>query len=326
MFMLVSTGATFLSGQPAWDTKLDFKDIEHRLKTEKVTKKTSIRSFLKKQGKTPTGTHPVDLVELESGLKAVFKREKACYGEVAAYKMSCAMGLRLVPPTVLRKIDDVQGSLQFYVESPIDLMKGSGALRKISQKEASDMNIFYFVAGQWDDHNGNQIVAKTDEGFSLALIDNGGILRRQYALYGGSTFLQKGSVPDEISCAQGSDFPFHNATRVALYNPRQSQELRTLLPSAYFQKLKSQRRLASYVLWNGNVFIKQVNHEPVKTFYASTIDALKKLDRTALEVVWADLMPVDPERCNDLIDLMLSRKDQVIAAAEKSNKIVSNRK
>jgi hypothetical protein len=313
--------------QPAWDDTLDFKAIEHRLLTEKVIKRTSIRAFLKKQGKTAAGTHPVDIVELESGLLGVFKREKACYGEVAAYKGACALGLRLVPPTVLRTIDGIQGSLQFYVQSPIDLMRGAGALRKISQKEASDMNIFYFVMGQWDDHNGNQIVAKSKDSYHVALIDNGGILRRQYAQYGKSTFLQKGSPKKGDPSVISNSFPFDKVTTIGLHNSKQVAQLENLLAKDYIQKLKLQRRTLSYVVWNSMVFVKQGTPPEAKTYYASTVDALKKLDRKTLEDVWAEYMPIDSIRCNDLIDLTLARRDQVIAAAEKSKKhIIQDRK
>lgn len=337
LIIAVTISIPFLAQcQPAWDEKLDFKDIEHRLSTEKVIKRTSIRAFLKKQGKTAAGTHPVDIVELESGLLGVFKRENACYGEVAAYKVSCALGLRLVPPTVLRKIDGIQGSLQFYVDSSIDLMRGAGALRKISPKDTSDMNLFYFVAGQWDDHNGNQIVAKNNDRYQLALIDNGGILRRQYARYGNATYLQKGTFKNASSSAKADrslnstidakEFPFDKSTTVSLYNPRDLAKLEEYLPTAYIQKLKAQRRSVSYILWNSMVFIKFATPPVAKTYYSSTIHALKKLDRRTLEEAWADYMPLDSERCNDLIDLMLSRKDQVVEAATKSGTIVNDRK
>lgn len=324
VFITLISIPLLLHAQPSWDETLDFKSIEHRLSTEKVVKRTSIRAFLKKQGKTASGTHPVDIVEFESGLLGVFKREKACYGEVAAYNIACALGLRLVPPTVLRKIDGIQGSVQFYVNSSIDLMRGAGALRKISAKDASDMNIFYFVAGQWDDHNGNQIVARNKDRYQLALIDNGGILRRQHSLYGNATYLQKGSY-SKTDAIESKEFPFHEANTVSLLNPRDLAKLKEYLPSSYIQKLKAQRRSVSYVLWNSMVFIKQSTPPAVKTFYASTIHRLKKLDRPTLEKIWADYMPLDRARCEDLIELMLARKDQVLAAAE-SGKVINDRK
>lgn len=313
--------------QPSWDDTLDFTEIERRLKHEKVIKRSSIRSFLTKKGKTAAGTHPVDIVELESGLLGVFKREKACYGEVAAYKAARALGIRLVPPTVLRTIDGIRGSLQFYVDSSIDLLKGSKALDKISRKDESNMNLFYFVMGQWDDHNGNQIVAHSKKGYQLALIDNGGILRRQFAFYGKATFLQKGRDKKSYKGAIGdiNAFPHDQAERVSLFDKAGVRKLKEYLPDSYIAKLKAQHmRNVSYVLWNSKVYVKRHKHNAVKTYYASMIKALEQLDRPTMEKIWEDYLPIDSDRCNELIDLTLSRKDQVLAAAKKSRNIIKD--
>ncbi len=168
---------TPLGPQPAWDNQLDFRAIEERLKNERIVSVNDIKPFLKSSGKIVLGIHPVYIVELESGLKAVFK-ESFAYGEVAAYKAAKMIGLRLVPPTVLRNIKGRRGSLQFFVASPIDYASPEhwNCFENISHSDRCDMVVFYYVFRQWDSHRGNQIVVKTDENYYLALIDNGGIL------------------------------------------------------------------------------------------------------------------------------------------------------
>lgn len=161
--------------QPAWDNKLDFDEIEHRLLTEPIVSKQNMRSFLQKIGKQARFLHPVKLVTLKSGLKAVMKKEGAIYGEVGAYKASKALGLRLVPPTVIRENNGKKFSLQFYVDSPIDLVRtGHGYFKKLDPKDASDMHIFNFLLNRWDGHTGNQLMSYHKGRYYLALIDNAG--------------------------------------------------------------------------------------------------------------------------------------------------------
>ncbi len=166
-------------GQPAWDKHINFEEIEERLQKEEIREIKDIRSYLKKQGKAARGTHVVKLVTLKSGLKAVFKTESASYGEVAAYEIAKELGLRLVPPTIFKELPDGErGSLQFFVESSIDLTRASrkALYKKLSHKDLCDTKLLYFLLCQWDTHPGNQIIAKHDHQHYIALIDNGGIL------------------------------------------------------------------------------------------------------------------------------------------------------
>ncbi len=165
----------YIETQPRWNEDLSFEEIEDRLRTESVINASSIHAFLKQQNKKPSGMHPIKIATLESGLLAVLKKENACYGEVAAYKAAKVLNLRLVPPTVLRDINGTKGSLQFYVDCSVDLAKYHSLLQKASRKDRSDMNVFYFLFNQWDDHRGNQLIDKDKKKFRLVLIDNQGI-------------------------------------------------------------------------------------------------------------------------------------------------------
>src|SRR5262249_7471451 len=142
--------------QPSWNDRLDLQAIEDRLQNEQIADTQSISRYLAKAGKSPKASHELLLVGLERGLKAVFKTGEYHYAEVAAYRASKALDQRLVPPTVIRTINGKQGSLQFLVESPVDLRKAHGSehFKKVSAKDKSDMMLFYFVFGQWDNHLG----------------------------------------------------------------------------------------------------------------------------------------------------------------------------
>jgi len=164
------------SQQPAWDNKLNFEEIEQRLLTESIVEKKDMRAFLKRIGKIPRLTHPIKLAILASGLKVVMKPETACYGETAAYRAAKLLGLRLVPPAVLRNVNGQLVSLQFYVDSPIDVVqKGHSFFRKLRTKDISDKLVFYYLFNQWDTHLGNQLVSKHNGAFYLALVDHHGM-------------------------------------------------------------------------------------------------------------------------------------------------------
>ncbi len=175
IYIPIHTEKTLLGWQPDWDSNLDFNEIEGRLQTENIIERRDMHSFLRRSNKQVRTSHSIEIVVLESGLKAVLKEENACYGEIAAYKASKALGLRLVPPTILRKIGDRVVSLQFYVASKIDLLRNSSIMRKIPPKDASDRKVFEYVFNRWDTHPGNQVVSLVKGKYNLALIDNAGL-------------------------------------------------------------------------------------------------------------------------------------------------------
>lgn len=55
-----------------------------------------------------------------------------------------------------------------------------------------------------------------------------------------------------------------------------------------------------------------------RVFWASTIKALQRLDRKALEAIWSDLKHVDPERREALIERTLARKEQLFSILPES--------
>lgn len=145
------------AGKPLFSDPTFCSQVEERLSTEKVTKSVSMVSFLTDTGKTPKGDKRIMLVDFESGLRGVFKPGHYRYAEVAAFKASQALGVGLVPPTVLRTVDGVEGSMQLHVESDLDSSNKNlrrKASKWISKKEKSDMMLFYFIFGQWDSQPG----------------------------------------------------------------------------------------------------------------------------------------------------------------------------
>lgn len=319
--------------QPAWDESLDLKAIEVRLKTESIAQIHRINKVLAHEGKSTQGDSAMRLVILESGLKAVFKPGEYRYGEVAAYKANQALGQRLVPPTVLRTIDGMEGSLQFFVESPLDLKKmtnADGIFKKLDPKDLSDMKLFYFVFGQWDTHHGNQIVAFHKGKPFLALIDNAGILHRSFTRYGHYTFIEKGKNA-KISTECTELFPYDDAKTI---RPGSLEALRRVfgpyVSEKALRKLWSLRKPITYCLWDGTLWMLMYNRGAIikpsatKRYYASTLKAYEKLDRATLQNVWAEWLSVEKEHAESLICLTLKRRDEMLEAAYLHGHIIAD--
>lgn len=83
--------------------------------------------------------------------------------EVAAYRLSEAMGLRLVPPTVLRDGPLGEGSLQWYVDADHEqhyftLYEG----REDLHRRLSDFAVFDIVANNTDRKSGHVLIDGSD--------------------------------------------------------------------------------------------------------------------------------------------------------------------
>lgn len=174
--------------QPLWDSSLDFNEIEKQLKTQPIISLKKMSTYLKKHKKLIKFHNKVYVAVLANGLKAVFKPDNArknySYGEIAAYRTSLWLGQRLVPPVVLREHQGQRGSLQFFVESPFDLVNPKSekkAFSMLSRKVLSDAQIFCFIFKHKGSHSGNQLIALGKDGKAyLALIDNASIMTQHY--------------------------------------------------------------------------------------------------------------------------------------------------
>lgn len=320
-------------GQPSWDDRLNMAAIEKRLANEEIANTQKINTFLKKQGKSARGDSSILFVMLESGLKAVFKPGEYQYAEVAAYRASKKLGLRLVPPTVFRTINGVQGSLQFLVQSSLDLKKIPNfheIFRKVSAKDINDMHIFYYVFGQWDTHRGNQIISLHNNKAYLALIDNAGILHRSYTKYGDYSFIEKGDSPVETSVCTTA-FPYD---QVKTIRPKSYKELKKAfspyITDEAIHNIFERKTPINYCIWCNVLWVQMytrsahIKPSVAKEYYASTLKAYEKLDAAMLEEIWHEWLLVDRAHGEHLIALTLDRRDQLLRAAYASTMIVDD--
>lgn len=342
MSSLVCATDTFRSGSSsndsskfAWDDNLNFEAIEQSLAHEKIKYAQPMGRFLEKEGKKSAAPNGMKLIVLESGIKAVFKPGEYAYGEVAGYNANKTLSQRLVPPTVMRMIDGEKGSLQFYVESSVELRKNpdqKAIFNKVPEKDLCDMKMFYYVFGQWDGHAGNQIIAFHNGKAHLALIDNGGILHMSHTRYGGYSFIEKG-VNEKLQGDLSKTFPFDRAIIVK----RPTYELLKdaflpYVPAKNIRKMLSPNTPIIYCIWRGVLWVemyrdsKSIKPIITKRYYRSSIEAYKKLDRDQLQVIWSDWLAVDPKHAGELIELTLERRDQILNHAYSEGTIIDDMK
>ncbi|MBA3752042.1 hypothetical protein H0X06_04575 [Candidatus Dependentiae bacterium] len=309
-----------------WNHSLNFNKVEKRLKSEEVISISRLQKYLREQGFFGKAPASMKLVVLESGLKAVFKPGDSCYAEVAGYKASRHLGLRLVPPAVVRTIKGTVGSLQLLVPSTVRTDKTS--MMKLSHKDQCDIPVFCFVFGQWDTHNGNRIISQSDGDFSVALIDNAAMMHVQKVRHGDYAFIKKGEDRTGAFRNKEEPFPF-DQVKIAFRNSYHDLYplFEKFVPRDVIERMEHKKKVA-YVIWNNALWVqpsrfKRYKPSVTKTYYASTLRALKKLDRESLYLVWKDARDAGLS-CDELIDLILERRDQLVAVAEATGVIVDD--
>lgn len=99
------------------------------------------------------------------------KKCPQAYREVMASEIDAALGFKMVPETILRKLDGEYGSLQEWVEDSMVALKIKPTMVKTTVKEMYKSTVLDVVMGNVDRHSGNWLVnPKTGK---VSLIDNG---------------------------------------------------------------------------------------------------------------------------------------------------------
>ena len=305
-----------------WDSKSKARKLEKILTEAPIISVKGLKQYFKEKRKIQEASwssNALKIVELEGGIKAVFKKGEYGHGEVAAYKASQAMKLGLVPPTVLRSINGEFGSLQLFVPSigTIETYK-----KKLSSKLLSDMQIFYFIFGQWDTHKGNQLVYKQNGEMKLALIDNAGILHRQQVIYGKFPFVEKGEDKvNKSSSSEPAEFPFSDARPLEFKSYTAFTDFMIpFIKKDQIRQLWKGKDPIPYIIWHNSLWTQIYKHskkKPVFTsvYYTSTLEEAQRLDYVRLRKVWSHAYALEPSYYEDLVNLTLQRRDQLIKHA-----------
>lgn len=247
--------------QKKWNEEIDFerteKQMVKQLESGEIVNEITLGQYKNALSNlegtaTDVGGNKADsifLITLKDGTRGVFKamNVQQAVAEVAAYKFGRALGLKLVPPTVIAKHKGKIGSFQFFIEnSATGLNKQHGLNRdqKISKEDLANMELFYIMSGNWDAHPGNRVI---DLRGGLGLIDNEAITRPQFYRYGELPWfalVQKGKADKtEIVAPESDAFPFEKAK---YFNKPTIEDLQSTMknPTAYDLEL-----LKSKLLW-----------------------------------------------------------------------------
>ncbi|MGZ5279405.1 MAG: hypothetical protein ACXWC9_05660 [Pseudobdellovibrionaceae bacterium] len=176
-----ATHSQSISQSLIWGQGFNFELAEKTLRSQRSFKKIiPMSEYLKSIGKEPSGTSEVYYVEFLNGLRAVWKPDAEMTGPVseeATYLVARRLKAKSFVPTIVTEIDGRQGSLSVFVETPFDLVKMEGKVRKatlahVPRKQWFDMDLIHYLLGQWDRHSGNLLLAANHD---LAVIDNEGV-------------------------------------------------------------------------------------------------------------------------------------------------------
>lgn len=243
-------------------------DIAKILKTSKIIKIEPMKEVLLSKGKKIEFEGTVFLVTLENALKTVFKSlpvddQGVAQAEVAAYQAFLVLGFPHVPPTVLREVEGVKGekmkgSLQLYVETPIDLLvkdQYDAVLKDVSPEDQANLRVFYFVFGQWDSGPHNLLAYKDATKTYLIAIDNSGIRNHQHVLYGDLPFVRVLYSDNLETNDWDAAFPFEKAQ--CIEDPSSENLKATFgnkLPTAFYDSFKSYGQPFRYVLYQNSLW------------------------------------------------------------------------
>ena len=306
--------------QPSWTSTLNLEEIEQRLRDEKIILLIPMREYLKTQEKTADFDNQVYLVVLESGLKGVFKPDPEhhdMYGEVAAYKASQWMNVRLVPPTVIKSYKKQKGSLQFFIATPIDSSRLESYKKMrtaLDEVMCQTVDLFCFLFGQWDIGPSN-ILFVPSHPLLPVLIDNAGIVQQQHVRVGEAPFVRK-TYCDNRNDPWTDHFPFEKAKKIMLSEIDQNTDFKKCsLTSQKFPFLKKTKNPLTYLFWRNSLWIQPYKDVPLELRKPSSslLLKIKELNASRLQEIWKD-HPKDwsSKQLNEIIRLTLERRDQLL--------------
>ena len=297
----------------------DFQMIEKKLQGE-IVKKIPMQDFLSQEGQIVHFTSAVFFVELSTDEKAVMKEVSptSAVAEVAAYLASCFLEFNFVPPTRLYAKDGIVASLQHYVEPSVDLAKESNyemVLRQLSAEERANIDIFYFVFGQWDPDGSNGIAMKLGEKFHLFLIDNAGMSFEQKVRFGEHPFVKV--WPLKISSHEEKPFPFDQVRMISHDLASLRQELGDFLPEKKILTLSKVRSNTIYfILWKGHFWRQFRFGKPLvpEIYPPRTMEKLKRLTLPIIKGFFQN--DIGAQFSEEFFNDILDRRDLVIRAYE----------
>lgn len=323
-FIFLAFLANPLLGADFFRKDFDFEEIERQLRTEKIFSKVPMEEFLLKKGYIAHFTSLVYLVKFETGTQAVLKLVDPLYprdaiAEVAAYRASQFLGIHLVPPTILYTREGLIGSLQYYVEPSFDLMLEDNyteARKRVSAEELANIELFYFLFGQWDPDPSNLIAVEEQNRVHFALIDNAAIGYTQKTRYGDYPFVLCFPDTEFPKTISQEAFPFDDVREHPPDIEIWQQEFGAILSESQIKKIcQLQWRPVAFVIWNGHFWRQYCFGSPSYTYLypPKTMEKIKELKKAKLHEFYRNELEFafDDQYFNEIME----RQKQVIKAS-----------
>jgi hypothetical protein len=203
-----------------WVPGQSAEQIEQRLRSGRVVSVQSLESALPNW----SGSNPYLALQLEGGLKAVFRSEDEPWGslaELAGYRFDGWFGTELTPPTVLRTLrrgevspwpwagQERPGSLQLWAAT---------GDRPLQPADLAAVEVICFVLGRYDNHSGNLLTGADGR---PVLVDYESILDVQQVRYGDFSFVRRGGPVRGVGLPATEPFPFDRPLRLVDPSPEQ---------------------------------------------------------------------------------------------------------
>jgi len=329
---------------PPWNNQEGMENHEKQLQEGNIQEAMDMREYLTLKKKIAHFAGEVYLVLLDNGVKAVWKPRKAeeldsAFSEVAAFKASQFLAeytrCHLVPATVMKDYNGRSGSLQWFVESDLDLwidLDRDRAYAGLKRANLAYGAAFIHVLGQWDTHPGNQIMFFDSNGSTvLALIDNECIVNRKYSRSISERAFTRIAYSDELEM-QGN---FDKApASLTLKNPSQQAINEALKPFNLPDKqLKGLYEIITdkgvsdlnYIIWKNSLWVQyhQNNKKAFPNFVPDTpawvTEVYSQLTMDSLRNIFALGVRAFPEHFNqDFFEDILARRDQLLEVTAKN--------
>lgn len=271
------------------------------------------------------------LITFKNGMKAIFRVGRFnSYSELAAYKLCKFLGLKLVPPTVIRNINDQKGTLQLFINSEVSRSEYKLLFDKVLDKTKSDMKCFSFLLGHFDfspEIAHNVVLVKLKNGEIRPFLfdfEYSTLIFKVFFIKDKLVIFVNFTVYDNLDSHKDS-VPFPLVPLII-----DKEKLNTLSKDSIEFKFKKILELAinsikgkflEYYVWNDSIWIKSpISLKAYKVYYKSTLDKIKKIDEKILEQIWIDSIENDPEITwyyRKIIDSIIERKYQILEEAKK---------
>lgn len=307
-----------------WHSSLSEDQILLSLRNSKITHMIPMEEYLHENQYEDDFGGEVYLAILDNGIKASFKVVPAddlgdAIAEVAAYRASRFLNLDLVPPTVIRKVDNNYGSLQFFVKPSVDALSKDQydkAFAHANPVNVANLHLFYFIFGQWDAGPHNIIVQYNGDIPRLIAIDNAGIRYMQYAKYGDFPFVRVIHDNNLNTKDFNTPFPFDN-TLTESSAEKFREKFKHTLPHSFLDDLARCEQPIRYVIWRNSVWAQfykgNKKFKPSYTQYypEETIESLRKLDIDTLKYIFSYATNTD-FLTDEYLKSILERRDQIL--------------